>query len=109
LVYGTEAVFPVQFGIPVMKFLQNSQEEPDDMQRRIFEMIELQQNREKVDKEAQQYRAKVKNRFDKNIKQNIFTEGEMVLRWDVRKEQKGNMANLIIFVWPFSHIKIFGK
>jgi len=36
------------------------------MQRRIFEMIELQQNREKVDKEAQQYRAKVKNRFDKN-------------------------------------------
>ena len=41
LVYGTEAVFPVQLGIPVMKFLQNSQEEPDDMQRRIFEMIEL--------------------------------------------------------------------
>ena len=41
LVYGTEAVFPVHLGIPVMKFLQNAQEEPDDMQRRIFEMIEL--------------------------------------------------------------------
>ena len=36
LVYGIEAVFPIQLGIPVMKFLQNSQEEPNDMQRRIF-------------------------------------------------------------------------
>ena len=46
LVYGTYAVFPIQLGIPVMKFLQNCQEEPNDMQRRIYEMIELQQNRE---------------------------------------------------------------
>ena len=45
LVYGIEAVFPVQLGIPVMKFLQNYQEDPNDMQRRIFEMIELQQSR----------------------------------------------------------------
>ena len=41
LVYGTDAVFPVQLGIPVMKFLQNSQEETNDMKRRIYEMIEL--------------------------------------------------------------------
>ena len=27
--------------------------------------------------------------FDRNIKENTFTEGEMVLRWDARKEQKG--------------------
>ena len=36
LVYGAEAVFLVHLGIPVMKFLQNAQEELDDMQRRIF-------------------------------------------------------------------------
>ena len=52
LVNGTDAVFPVQLGIPVMKFLQNFQEEPNDMQRRIYEMIELQQNREKVEESA---------------------------------------------------------
>ena len=52
-------------------------------------MIELQQNREKVDEKAQLYRAKVKNMFDRNIKEYTFTEGEMVLRWDARKEQKG--------------------
>ena len=52
-------------------------------------MIELQQNREKVDKEAQLYRAKMKNRFDRNIKEHTFSEGELVLRWDARNEQKG--------------------
>ena len=53
-------------------------------------MIELMyQNKEKVDEKAQLYRAKVKNMFDRNIKENTFTEGEMVLRWDARKEQKG--------------------
>ena len=34
LVYGTDVVFPIQLGIPVMKFLQNSQEEPNDIQRK---------------------------------------------------------------------------
>ena len=52
-------------------------------------MIELEQNREKVDKKAQLYRTKVKNRFEKNIKVHTFSEGEMVLRWDARKDQKG--------------------
>ena len=41
LVYGTDAVFLVQLGIPVMKFLQNCQEEHNDMQRIIYEMLEL--------------------------------------------------------------------
>ena len=89
LVYGTNAIFPVQLGIPVMKFLQNCQEEPNDMQRRIYEMIELQQNREKVEERAQLYRLKIKSRFDRKIKENTFLVGDMVLRWDARKEQKG--------------------
>ena len=45
LVYRTDAVFPVQLGIPVMKFFQDCQEEPSDMQRRIYALIELQQKR----------------------------------------------------------------
>ena len=41
LVYGTNAVFLVQLGILVIKFFQDCQEEPNDMQRRIYAMIEL--------------------------------------------------------------------
>ena len=45
-VYGTDTVFPIQLGIPVIKFFQDSQEEPNDIQRRIFALIELQQERQ---------------------------------------------------------------
>ena len=52
LVYGTDAVFLILLGILVMKFFRDCQEEPNDMQRRIYAMIELQQNKEKVEEKA---------------------------------------------------------
>jgi transposase InsO family protein len=41
LVYGAEAIFPSQLAIPVAKFLQDHQEEPDDMIRRIHRLVEV--------------------------------------------------------------------
>ena len=69
-----------------MKFLQDSQEEPGNIQRRIYALIELQQKCETVEEKAQLYRTKIKERFDRNIKENTFSNGDMVLRWDARKE-----------------------
>ena len=89
LVYGTDVVFPVNLGIPVMNFFQDCQEEPSDMQRRIYALIELQQKRETVEEKAQLYRSKIKERFDRKVKESTFSVGDMVLRWDARKEQKG--------------------
>jgi hypothetical protein len=48
LVYGMEEVFPSQLSLPVAKFLQDYQEEPDDMIKRIHQLIEVQQTREKI-------------------------------------------------------------
>ncbi len=46
LVYGTEAIFPVQLVLPVTSFLQEVDSKPDDHTRRIFQLVELQQVRE---------------------------------------------------------------
>ena len=89
LVYGIDVVFHVQLGIPVMKYFQDCQEEPSDIQRRIYALIELQQKSETIEEKAQLYRTKIKERFDRKIKENTFSNGDMVLRWDARKEQKG--------------------
>ena len=35
------------------------------------------------------YRNKIEERFDRKIKETTFSCGDMVLRWDSRKEQKG--------------------
>jgi hypothetical protein len=42
LVYGIDVVFPTQLGIPILKFLQEDIQEPNDIQRRIFQIIEVQ-------------------------------------------------------------------
>ena len=47
LVYGAEVIFPVSLGLPVMKLLQEQDEEPNHMQRRINQLIELNQMRER--------------------------------------------------------------
>ena len=47
LVYGAEVVFPVSLGFPVMKLLHEHDEEPNHMQRRINQIVELNEVREK--------------------------------------------------------------
>ena len=42
-----------------------------------------------MEEKAQLYRLKIKERFDRKIKDNNFSVGDMVFRWDARKEQKG--------------------
>ena len=44
LVYGTDVIFLVQLGLPVMKFLREEMEEPNVVQRRILQFIETHQH-----------------------------------------------------------------
>jgi hypothetical protein len=46
LVYGIDVVFHTKIHLPVLKFLQEEMEEPNDIHRRIFQIIEAQQKRE---------------------------------------------------------------
>jgi transposase InsO family protein len=41
LVYGTEAIFPVQVALPIAKFFQEEKGEPNDLVRRILYLVEL--------------------------------------------------------------------
>jgi transposase InsO family protein len=59
LVYGAEVVFPSQLAIPITKFFQDHQEEPDDMIRRIHQLVEVQQAREQVMDRIQDHQQKV--------------------------------------------------
>jgi hypothetical protein len=55
LVYGIEAIFPSQLALPVEKFFQDFQGEPDDMIRRIQQLVEVQQAREQLLDKAHQH------------------------------------------------------
>lgn len=89
LVYGVDDVIPVQLALPVMKFIQEEMDEPNPIQRRMLQLIEVQQTKDALIEKAQTYKAKVKYIFDKRIKQKIFQVDDLVLHWDVRRQDKG--------------------
>ena len=68
LVYGAEVIFPTSLGIPVMKFLQDQQEEPNPIQNGINHLIEVQDTREDVYHKTHIFQEKMKNTFDRRIK-----------------------------------------
>ena len=65
LVYGTDVVFLVQLITPVIKFVQKIEEEPDDIRRRMFQIVQLQQEREAIKDTAEKHQKRMKDKFDK--------------------------------------------
>jgi len=98
LVYGIEAIFPIQLTLPVAKFLQEEQDEKEeDMAKRITDLAEVHQIREQLVEKAAAYQRKVKEAFDKKAKTNNFQIGDLVLKWDALKEKKGNHGKFDAF------------
>ena len=48
LVYGVEVIFPASLGVPVMKLLRDPLDQPNPIQRRISQIIELNEVRDKA-------------------------------------------------------------
>jgi hypothetical protein len=89
MVYGIDVVLPINLSHLVMKLWKDSKEEANDVTRRINQLIEVQQNRAKVDEKLQKYQDKMKALFDKKAKDREFIPDDLVLKWDDRKEDVG--------------------
>eukprot|EP00253_Pinus_taeda_P029425 PITA_29425 len=102
LVYKTEGIFPIQLTLPVEKFLQEEQNEEEDMANRITDLIELHQIREQLVEKVAAYQRSIKEAFDKKAKRNNFQIGDLVLKWDALKEKKGNHGKFdALWTGPF--------
>jgi len=89
LVYGVDTVFPTSLVAPVVKLLQEASSEEDPMQRRLNQMIHLQQTREDVLQSTFKLQERIKRIFDKKAKADTFQLDDVVLKWDARNEEKG--------------------
>jgi hypothetical protein len=87
MVYGTDAVLPINLTLPVMKLWQDQKEEPNHLTRRINQLIKVQQHRVEVDERLQKYQDDMKALFDRRTKDRDFLLGDLVLRWDTRREE----------------------
>jgi ribonuclease HI len=89
MVYGTDVVLPIKLALPVIKLWQDQNEEPNPLTRRINQLIEVQQHRDVIDEKMQKYQDNMKLLFDRKAKDRNFLPGDLVLRWDARKEDSG--------------------
>jgi transposase InsO family protein len=80
IIYGTKAVFPPQLSLPMEKLFQDYQGEPDDMIKRIHQLVEVQQTREKVMDMAHERQQRIKQIFDRNNSKEDFQLGDLVLK-----------------------------
>ena len=94
LVYGTDAIFPTNLGVPVIKLIQEVKSEDNDVTRRINQTIHLHQTREEVYIRAQQLQENIKKLFDRRTKASDFKIGDKVLKWDSRREDKGKHGKI---------------
>ena len=93
--------------ILVLKFLQEEIEEPNEIQRRIFQIIEVQQKREALDQKIEAYQGKIKSSFDNKTKKEIFQEGDLVLRWDARRDDKSKHSKFDnLWFGPFKVVEV---
>jgi hypothetical protein len=67
-----DVVFPTSLGVPFMKLLQEVHVEPNDIQRRINENLQLQQSREEVYNQTQVIQENIKKIYDKRAKADDF-------------------------------------
>ena len=71
-----------------MKLLQEQQDEPNHVQRRINQIIELNELRDKSYGKVQVHQEKMKNTFDRKVKEEKFQIEDLVLKWDSPWEYK---------------------
>ena len=67
-----------------MKFLQEQEAKLEPMQRRINQLVEVQQVREGILDKTQIFYDKMKKIFDKRVKVDDFQLGDSMLKWEAR-------------------------
>eukprot|EP00253_Pinus_taeda_P007740 PITA_07740 len=98
LVYGVDTVFPSSLAALVVKLLQEAGSEDNPMQRRLNQMVHLQQTREEVFQNTFNLQEKIKKIYDRKEKADKFQLDDVVLKWDARNEEKskhGKFENLL--------------
>jgi hypothetical protein len=80
------------------------------MVMRIQPLVEVQQAREKLLDKAQDNQHKIKRAFDKRKRKEDFQLGDLVLKWDAPKKDKGKNGKLeALWIVPFNIYEVFSN
>jgi hypothetical protein len=98
LVYELEAKLPVNLQIPILYFSQQYTTDGEAIQGRINQLVELDESRRVSLGQMERNQERIKNTFDHKENERDFTEGDLVLLWDKRRE-KPSMHKKLDGLW----------
>jgi len=96
--------------LPIDKFFQDIEGEPDHMVRRIHQIVELQQIREHVMDMVHSCQQKVKQAFDRKVTKKEFELRDLVLKWDAPRQDRGKHNKFdALWIGPFRITEVFSN
>jgi hypothetical protein len=80
------------------------------MIRRIHQLLEVQQTRDQVLDRAHDYQLRIKRAFDKKVKKGDFQLGDLVLKWDAPRQERGKHNKFeSLWIGPFTISEVFSN
>ena len=80
------------------------------MIRRINQLVELEETRDQANHKLTEYQEKMKHVFDQHAKDRKLQIGDLVLRWDIRRVEKGKHGKFDpLWFNPFKIVKQGGN
>ena len=80
------------------------------MVRRIQQLVEVKQAREQLLDKDQYHQQKIKRDFDKRVSKENFQLGDLVLKWDAPKQDKGKHDKFeALWIGPFKIYEVFSN
>jgi hypothetical protein len=78
------------------------------MVKRILQLVEVQETREKILDKAREHKQNIKQDFDRKVRKEHFHLGDLVLKWDAPKKDKCKNGKFdALWISPFKIFEIF--
>eukprot|EP00253_Pinus_taeda_P013889 PITA_13889 len=109
LVYGLEAVLPIQCAISFLKLVVDLLPETSEEEARFLELIQLDETFRDVTLANEAHKKRVKAQFDKNFKPRVFSEGDLVLIYDQDSDKLGASKFKPLWMGPYIVKRVLAK
>eukprot|EP00253_Pinus_taeda_P022198 PITA_22198 len=101
LVYGLEAVLPIQCEISSLKFAVDLLPRTSEEEALFLELIQLDETHRDAALANEVHKKRVKAQFDKNVKPRVFSEGDLVLLYDQESDKLGAGKFQSLWMGPY--------
>eukprot|EP00253_Pinus_taeda_P002821 PITA_02821 len=109
LVYGLEAILPVQCKISSLKLAVDLLPGTSKEEARFLELIQLDETRHDTALANEAHKKRVMAQFDKNFKPRVFSEGDLVLLYDQEFDKLGADKFQSLWMGPYIVKRVLTK